>query len=367
MTISQGSNATLQAQFFQFGGGPAVDVTGIQIQIVRVSDGVTVLGPTNVGIQHITTGMYAYVWAVAVSLTLGDYIVVWTGTVGGQPVQATETVTVIGFGGGTGQNLAGPCTVWPATYTCDLTAYSPSVTGIALQAATEVLYSLSGRRYGTCQMTIRPCRRNCFDTMWPWPGNWWMWGQWPRPLYYNGVWYNLTCGACPSNQCSCNVIDEAWMPAPVSSIDLVKVDGVALPTTSYQLRDYRYLQRIDGSNWPLCNDLSKSDSSTGTWSVTLTLGEAVPPMGQIAVGELTCQFAKLLSNDASCTLPKPVQQLVRQGVTMNFLDPNEIFANGRVGLYMCDLFITSENPHGLMERARVYDVDGDPYSILGNP
>lgn len=365
--ISQGSNATLTASFSQYGGGPPVDVTGLTIQIVQVSTGATVLGPTSTGVQHIATGSYAYVWAVPISQALGDYVAVWAGTVSGQNVQATETVTVTGFASATGQNTTAPCGVWPATYTCDLSVYSPAITGVALQAATEVLYGLSGRRYGTCQVTIRPCRRNCFDTMWPWPGNWWMWGQWPRPLYYNGVWYNLTCGACPSNQCSCNVIDEAWLPAPVSSVDLVKVDGVALPTSSYQLRDYRYLQRIDGSMWPLCNDLSKPDSATGTWSVTLTFGEAVPQLGQVAVGELTCQFAKLLANDSSCMLPKPVQQLVRQGVTMNFLDPNQIFANGKVGLYMCDLFLSVDNPHGLMERARTYDVDGDAYTILGNP
>lgn len=265
----------------------------------------------------------------------------------------------------TGQNTSGPCGAWPAVYTCDLSAYSPVITGAAAQAATEILYSLTGRRFGVCQLTIRPCRRNCFDTLWPFPGNWWMWGQWPRPLFYQGVWYNMTCGQCPGNTCSCNIIDEAYLPAPVASVDTVKVDGVTLPTSAYQLRDYRILQRIDGGKWPICNDLTQPDSATGTWSVTLSFGEALPTSGQLAVGELTCQIAKLLAGDQSCALPKPVQQLVRQGVTMNFLDPNEVFANGRVGLYLCDLFITTENPHGLMERARVYDVDGDNYSILG--
>lgn len=276
------------------------------------------------------------------------------------------TVTVVPAGApfvsGVG---SGPCQTWPAVITCDLTAYNATVTGVALQAATEILYGLSGRQFGTCQMTIRPCRRSCFDTMWPWPGNWWMWGQWPRPLFYNGVWYNLTCGSCPGNNCSCNVIDEAQLPSPVLSVDQVKVDGTVLATSAYQLRDYRYLQRIDGGNWPLCNNLALADTQTGTWSATVTIGEVVPELGQLAVGELTCQIAKLLSNDVSCMLPKPVQQIVRQGVTLSFLDPNEIFANGRIGLYLCDLFITTVNPHGLMERARAYDPDGDPYTILG--
>ena len=362
--ITQGSNATLTAEFLQYGGGPTVDVPDVEIEIVRTSDGVTVLGPTSTGIQHITTGNYAYVWAVPTSLALGDYLVVWFGHVSGQPIQASETVTVNAFAQSGGAS-SGPCQQWPAQITCDLSTYSPTVTGVALQAATEVLYNLSGRRFGLCQTTIRPCRRSCWDTLWPFPGNWWMWGQWPRPLFYNGIWYNLTCGQCPGNNCSCNYVDECQLPAPVASIDEVRVDGVVLAASAYQLRDFRYLQRIDGSNWPICNDLSKPDTDVGTWSVTLSFGEAVPMMGQLAVGELTCQFAKLLSNDKSCMLPKPVQQLVRQGVTMNFLDPNEVFANGRIGLYLCDLFLSEENPNNLMERARVYDVDGDPYSILG--
>jgi hypothetical protein len=367
MNISQGSNATLEASFIQYGTGAQINVTGLTIQIVRVVDGITVLGPTSTGVQQLATGLYAYIWSVPVNAQLGDYAAIWAGDYLGQPMQVVDTLAVTSFASNTGQNLVGPSAPWPVTWTCDLSAYSPEITGVALQAATEILYSLTGRRYGTTQMTIRPCRRGQFDAMYPGGGNWWMWGQWPRPLFYSGVWYNITCGNCTGGTCSCNYIDEAWMPSPVSSVDGVMVDGVALNPSAYQLRDYRYLQRIDGSNWPLCNDLTKSDSNVGTWSVTLTLGEAVPQMGQIAVGELACQFVKLLANDSSCTLPKPVQQLVRQGVTMNFLDPNQIFANGRVGLYMCDMFIASQNPHALMERARSYDVDGDAYSILGGP
>jgi hypothetical protein len=248
---------------------------------------------------------------------------------------------------------------------CPLDPASAAVTGTAVQVATEVLWGLSGRRYGPCEMTIRPCRRGCFDSLWPFPGNWWMWGQWPRPLFYQGIWYNITCGQCMSNTCSCNVIDEAYLPTPVNALISVKVDGVVLDPTAYQLRDYRILMRTDGGRWPICNDLAKADTQVGTWAVTLDVGEPVPMAGQLAVGELACQLVKLMMNDRSCALPKPVQQLVRQGVTMNFLDPNEVFANGRIGLYLSDLFLSVENPQSLPERARTYDVDGDAYSILG--
>lgn len=259
----------------------------------------------------------------------------------------------------------GPCILWDPIITCDLPTGAEEVTGTALRAATEVLYNLSGRRYGTCQMSIRPCRASCFGDAWPFLNRWWSWGSWPRPLFYQGTWYNITCGGCAnsSSGCSCNIIEEAYLPAPVASVNQVKVDGDILSPTAYRVDDWRILVRTDGGKWPICNDLSKSDDEVGTWSVSLTIGEEVPQLGRLAVGELMCQFTKLLMNDSTCTLPKPVQSIVRQGVTLNFLDPNEVFANGRIGLYLCDLFITTENPHGLMERARAYDVDGDRYRI----
>jgi len=259
---------------------------------------------------------------------------------------------------------AGPCQTWPTTFSCTLDPAAAPVTGVALTAATEILYALTGRQFGYCGMTVRPCRRSCWDGLWPYTGNWWMWGQWPRPLFYNGTWYNITCGSCGGNGCSCNFIDEAYLPAPVAAVQQVKIDGSVF--TAWQLRNERILMRTDGGLWPLCNNLALDDTQVGTWSITLSLGLAVPELGQLAAGELFCQLVKLLTGDSACTLPRPVQQMIRQGVTMNFLDPNEVWANGRLGLYLCDLFIQQVNPHGLMERAKVYDVDrDDSYSILG--
>lgn len=250
----------------------------------------------------------------------------------------------------------GPCAGWDAPiWQCDIASFSPTVTGQATAAAAEILYHLTGNRIGLCTLTIRPCRKDCF-TGWPFASSWWQMGIYPRPLFYQGTWYNITCGGCP-NGCSCSVISEALLPAPVSSVGQVKVDGVILPTNAYRVDNWRLLVRTDGGIWPICNDLSKDDSAVGTWSVTVTYGTPLSTLGQMALGELATQFAKLLNCDEDCQFPKPVQQLVRQGVTMNFLDPNEVFANGRVGLYLSDLFITTENPHGLLSTPVAYDVD----------
>lgn len=260
-----------------------------------------------------------------------------------------------------------PCSGWAPNWSvCNLTGVSAAVTGAAVQAASEVLWSLSGRRFGVCQLTVRPCRRDCSGMNWGFlTGNgWWQWGTYPRPLFFNGVWYNLTCGGCV-NGCSCSVVSEALLPDPVTSVVQVKVDGAVLDSSAYRVDNYRKLIRTDGSQWPLCNDLTKDDTQAGTWSVTVQFGEPVPTLGQIALGELACNFAKLLSGNTDCQLPKAVQQLVRQGVTLNFIDPNEVFKTGHVGLYLCDLFIETMNPHGLSSRSSVYDIDGDDYTITG--
>lgn len=369
-TAPQGSTTTLTAQFATFVGGAPVnlDPGTATLEIIRLSDNVVILGPTTAGIVNPVTGTYTYPWAVPALEPTVDHLAVWTGTVASVPVQATEVVTVTPRTAGSGGSPAvDPCQAWPVIWpvTCDVSG-AGAVTGVAVSAATEVLYALSGRRFGVCSMSIRPCRSDCSRGLWTgWDsGNWWEWGRWPRPLFFNGVWYNIACGQCQSG-CSCTYVSEAWLPSPVTTVTQVKVDGVVLDPSAYRVDDWRKLVRLDGKIWPLCQDLTKADTQVGTWSVNVEFGEEVPVLGQLALGELACQFVKLLTGDKSCALPKPVQSLTRQGVQMNFLDPNELFANGRIGLYLCDLFLTSENPHGLANRSKVYDVDNPRYRVAG--
>jgi len=366
-SYQQGATANFNAQFSQYAGGAPIDVTGLQWTIYSYAQASNVNGPTNVGITHPATGLYTTSYVIPPNLPVGQYAIIWTAN----EANTFENFNVITAAQAT-NDTRDPCGWGNPVWTCDITSFSPTVTGQAAAAAAEILNGLTGYQFGACQMTIRPCRRSCWDATWPFNYSaWWQFGYWPRPLFYNGVWYNLTCGGCLGD-CSCTIISEALLPAPVNTIIEVKVDGVALtPNVDYRLDNYRRLVKLGtGKNaeWPLCNDLSLDDSQVGTWSVTLTVGNPLPMIGSIAYGELASQLAKLIACDESCTLPKPVQQIVRQGVTLNFLDPNEIFANGRIGLYLCDLFITTYNPNKLMNAAAVYDVDatdGQTYRITG--
>lgn len=355
-TIVSGTTENLIVEWFEFAGGPASNVVGVTVTITPIAGGLAIIGPTSVGVTNPAIGVDVYPWAVPLGQAAGDYLVTWDGT---DPesdlVTASEIVTVVS---GLMTSPVGPCGEWTPTWTCALPLGATAVTGAAVQVATEVLYALSGRRFGLCTVTLRPCRRVCYgDT---WPG---MWTEFTSALggltsaLIGGLWYNL-CGASCASGCSCAPISEVVFPRPIHDVINVRVDGVTLvKDVDYRLDDFRRLVRLGGHTWPWCNDLNLADTQVGTWSVTARLGEDVPPLGSVALGVLATELTKLLMCDVTCALPQPVQSIARQGVNITFLDPNEVFASGRTGLYVPDLFIQTYNPAGLARSARVYDVD----------
>lgn len=351
-TFVANSGGTLIAQFYEFvGGGPLVNLDATPtITINDLNSGTTVLGPTAVGVTNPATGTYGYPWTAPVPAS--QYQAVWNGLYLGDAVQASEifTVTVQSL------NSNGPCAPWTPTWCVDIPLSAAAITGTMLMAATEILWAKSGRQFSTCSQTLRPCRKDCWGGINPFSQSWNEYGAgWPYPYNYNGEWFNLGCGGC-AGSCSCTVIHEVILPMYVNDITEVKVDGVVLPSTSYMLYDHRTLLRVDGEEWPRCNDLNLEDTEVGTWSITFTTGTDVPQLGSLAVGELAGQFILACVGDNTCALPQPVQQLVRQGISMTFLDPNAVFADGRVGLYFSDLFISTFNPGGIAARAQAFDV-----------
>lgn len=253
----------------------------------------------------------------------------------------------------------GPCDSWPITWICDISDASPTVTGSAAAAATWILDAMSGRQFGTCTVTLRPCRRDCVNYPSGYTGGS---SMYPMPALIGGQWFNLICGQC-GDDCSCTAISEVLLPAPVSSITQVKVDGVILAPTAYRIDDNRRLVRLSGT-WPHCNDLNLADTQVGTWSVTAVYGQPVPAIGLLAAGEVACEILRLRA-DGDCKLPARVQQLVRQGVTLSFEDFKDLTPDGLLGLHLADMFIRAVNPHGLARRSRTYSVDTPPHRRAG--
>jgi hypothetical protein len=253
----------------------------------------------------------------------------------------------------------GPCTDWPVIWPCDLAAYSPEVTGIALSMASNLMWSLSGQQYGTCSVALRPCLTDCGRTgkpylygLLPWStyGNTVAWGGWDSSWWFPGG-----CGSC-GDSCSCARVSQLTLPALVSAVTAVKVDGVLLPSTAYRLDNSRLLVRTDGSVWPRCNNLNYDDTHAGTWSVTADYGVDIPSGVEFAVGQLACEILKATTG-ADCQLPANVTQLIRQGVTITMPSIAEMLSGGRTGLYLVDLWLEAVNPYRNRQRARTFSVD----------
>jgi hypothetical protein len=251
----------------------------------------------------------------------------------------------------------GVCDPWPVTWPCDISAASPAATGTAVAVASELLDALSGRQFtagGTgCELTLRPCRRDCWDQGPP-AG----WTRYPTPSWgwTGNLWFDLVCGACPGG-CSCGSgLSEVLLPAVVHTLVEVKVDGAPLATGSYRVDDGRRLVRLDGEAWPRCQNLALDDTEDGTWTVTAVFGQPVPELGQLAAGEVACEVLRALAGE-DCRLPANVTQLVRQGVTIQMADPASGDLGALASLTWVRAFVEAVNPHGLPARSRVYSVD----------
>lgn len=261
---------------------------------------------------------------------------------------------------------SGPCEDWEPLWCEPLSAAAAAVTGEAVGWATEVLWALSGQRFGICDVTLRPCRDACAEGY----GTWEDWGGaynpggsftgGPRPWWWNGVWANV-CGSC-MGPCSCTAIDRARLPAPARDVVEVKLDGLVMNPAAYRLDENRYLVRTDGGLWPMCQSMDLADDQPGTWSVRVRVGEDVPMIGRRAVAQLAAEFAKDCAGE-ECQVPFDVVSLSRQGVTLDFGNPEAQQVDYMVrllGLRMVRLFLASYNPGKLTSRGKAYDVDRMP-------
>lgn len=235
----------------------------------------------------------------------------------------------------------GPCTTWDVVLLCGIDGVDATTTGRAAQAATEILWALSGRQFGECEVKFLPCRSECPPVGGP--------SFWDPYWYSDRITYIPPCVNACFGSCGCNSQSQFTLPRPISSITLIEIDGSPVPTGSYEIQNKQTVVRTDGGLWPACND--------GSWAVTAKFGNEVPQLGLIAGGELTCEFIKLLRNVQGCKLPQRVQNVTRQGVSMASLDPQDFLDKGRVGLYLSDLFIATFNPYGLKQPSRIYNPD----------
>lgn len=231
----------------------------------------------------------------------------------------------------------------------------------AVNQAAEVLYALSGRQFGICEVVARPCRPACCEPCGRGTGYRW------TPVLQGGQWTNVSCVGC-KDVCSCTTVCEALLPGPVYEVTEVLLDGVVLAETEYRVDGRRALVRLtDGECWPTCQNMNLEPTEVGTWQVSYLRGRPLPEAGKNALGALANELAKACLGDSTCALPERVTTIARQGVTMALLDPMDFLTRNRTGIYAVDLWLTAVNPHGRSRHAGVYSPDVVPPRVTTWP
>lgn len=253
---------------------------------------------------------------------------------------------------------AAPCT-WPAD-TSGVPGWGdaePAQQGLATAIAAFVLWALSGRQFGLCTRTVRPCPP-------------------PRPPFevvhapargsnlYTGMYgpWQLAgmCGHL-GGTADCTRGHAYPLPGPVAAITEILIDGAVLDPGNYRT-DGNSVIRTD-ARWPASQDLTLEATEPGTWAITYLQGNAVPVAGQYATGLLAGEILKALRSDAACRLPSRAQSVSRQGVDVQLINPDEFLSGrrggpgGHTGIRAVDLWLSSVNPHRLAQPPRVWSPD----------
>jgi hypothetical protein len=232
------------------------------------------------------------------------------------------------------------------------------------QAAAEygafVIWAATGRRYGLCERTVRPCGRQCTQCAqgWYWADGFFI------PYIFNGEWRNCWCGTGSLGCCTCAPECQVWLPGPVASIPVtgVSVDGVVIDSDSWRVDDGHWLVRTDGDCWPDCQNFSIDNGGENTFQVTYFKGLAVPSILERAAGQLACEWIKSCQG-LPCKLPQRVQSIVRQGVTISMVDVDTVLGKGWTGITEVDQVIAMFNPYGLKSKMKIASPD-DPVARI---
>jgi hypothetical protein len=211
-----------------------------------------------------------------------------------------------------------------------------------VDTAVLILWSLTGRQFGVCPRLARPCPSQREDS--------WMPG-WSWYVGSAADWVTAECVCGP--KCTVGGPGVVHLPGPVYEVTAVTVDGVALAEDAYVLEGDR-LYAVSG-RWP-DQDLGKPAGMPGTWVVEYLSGLEPPAGADEMVGLLALEFWNAC-NGGKCRLPRRVESLTRQGVSMKMKDPAVLFQSRCTGIPEIDMWISAINPHQLVAPASVSSPD----------
>lgn len=209
------------------------------------------------------------------------------------------------------------------------------------KVATEMLFIMSGRRYGVRTVTERPYsgQRTCGWNMYPEAE--WLW-RYDRNELEEPDWVKLS--------------------SPVRNVTGVILDGHLLDSSEYVLFDDQRLVRsadpVTGMRlcWPLFQRLDLDLSENGTFGIHYQWGADVPEGGLVSAKRLGCELAKYMANEKGCALTDLVTTVNRQGVTRS-IDISKFIAERRTGIRLVDMWLNTVNPNGNRRRPSIVSPD----------
>jgi len=214
------------------------------------------------------------------------------------------------------------------------TAHDPDYQEL-LWEASEILYRLSGSQYrGEAKRLIA---LDSYRAQRCWSQTEQMiaasWPSMPLGVRYPGHTPNWETVQLPDS--------------PILAVEEVRIGDEVLDTTGWWAQlPAGLLHRVGGTSWP-----------EHGLQVRYRYGIPPPAGGVRSAILLTVELGKAWARDSSCRLPKRIQTITREGVSVGFFDKFEGLDAGRTGIFDIDLWINSVNPSRLRRRPRVWSPD----------
>jgi hypothetical protein len=230
---------------------------------------------------------------------------------------------------------------------------SPDAAAYAEAVACQIMWAGTGRQYGLCEITVRPCNRTSDPLYVDYPVETSGLGVDYATAYIaqNGQWHNAGCGPSCSCTGSCEIALDG--PTTTAGITSVHVAGVLVPPAAYEVHNAYLLVRTDGACWPTCGDYS--DPSTA-FEVVYQRGKPIPPAVQHATNRFACELARDCQG-TDCRLPNRLRSLTRQGVEVQMANIADDDGKIRTGIFEVDVLLAAENPRGLQAPPMVLTPD----------
>lgn len=231
-----------------------------------------------------------------------------------------------------------------------------------IAAATDLLYTLSGRQFRIGRSIVRPASISAsygtqsylypYASMSGYGSAWGFAAGWSWSAVGMGWWQNG------------QDLSEVKLQGPVRKINNVLVDGVNLgawpPTNpNYTLYDRRRLIRNvntgspQASAWPWNQQLQLGLDQPGTWMIDYEWGKSPGPMGKLACIELALELALTLTGTNKARLPARVVSIATEGLNVAVGDALSYIRESLVGIPACDLFLQAKNP-GRLRRGAIF-------------